>query len=123
LPRKTTPDRITLSGVRLKPHIGTTPEERRDPQPCDADITFWGDFEAAAATDSLDKAIDYRRVLEKAEEIARTGEYNLIETLAYRLARTVLQDFPAHKVGIRLRKQPVSLSGRIDFVEVEIEES
>jgi dihydroneopterin aldolase len=123
LPRKTTPDRITLAGVRLKPRIGTTPEERREPQSCEADITFWGNFEAAASTDSLDKAIDYRRVLEKAEAIAQTGEYNLIETLAYRLARAVLQDFPAHKVGIRLRKRPVSLSGRIEFVEIEIEES
>jgi 7,8-dihydroneopterin aldolase/epimerase/oxygenase len=121
LPKKTL-DRITLSGVRLQPRIGTTEEERREPQPCEADITFWGDFEAAASTDSLDKAIDYSRVLAKAIATAEAGEYNLVETLAYRLARSILQEFPAHKVGIRLRKRPLSLSGKLDFVEIEHEE-
>jgi 7,8-dihydroneopterin aldolase/epimerase/oxygenase len=121
LPKKTL-DRITLSGVRLRPRIGASEEERREPQPCEADITFWGDFEAAASTDSLDKAIDYSRVLAKATAMAETGEYNLIETLAYRLARSILQEFPAHKVGIRLRKRPLSLSGKLDFVEIEYEE-
>jgi dihydroneopterin aldolase len=122
LPRKSL-DRITLSGVRLLPRVGTTEEERRNPQPCEADITFWGDFEAASSTDSLDQAIDYSRVLARAVATAESGEYHLIETLAYRLARTVLQEFPAFKVGIRLRKRPLALSGRLDFVEIELEES
>ena len=123
MPRKKTVDRITLSGVRLHPRLGTTAEERREPQLCEADITFWGDFEPAACTDALDKAIDYSQVLTKAEDIAQAGEYNLVETLAYRLARAVLQSFPVQRVGIRLRKRPLSLSGKIDFVEIEIEES
>jgi 7,8-dihydroneopterin aldolase/epimerase/oxygenase len=122
LPRRSL-DRITLSGVQLLPRLGTTEEERRNPQPCEADITFWGDFEAAASTDSPDKAIDYSRVLARAVTTAESGEYKLIETLAYRLARTVLQEFPAFKVVIRLRKRPLSLSGKLDFVEIELEES
>jgi dihydroneopterin aldolase len=116
-------DRITLAGVQLRPRIGTTLEERREPQLCEADITVWGDFEAAASTDSLDKAVDYSRVLEKVEDVAQASEYNLVETLAYRLARAVLQSFPVHKVGVRLRKRPLSLSGKIDFVDIEVEES
>jgi 7,8-dihydroneopterin aldolase/epimerase/oxygenase len=123
LPRKTALDRITLTGVRLMPRIGTSAEERAVPQLCEADITLWGDFEAAAATDSLDKAIDYSRMLAKAEATAVAGEYNLLEALAYRIARAVLQDCPAHKVGVRIRKRPASLTARIDFVEIEIEES
>ncbi len=123
MPKKTDLDRITLAGVRLLTRIGATAEERREPQTCEADITFGGDVEAAASTDSLDQAIDYTGVLQKAESVAQTGEYVLIETLAYRLARAVLQNFPADKVGIRLRKHPASLAGKIDFVEIEIEDS
>ncbi len=97
-------------------------EERQEPQSCTADITFWGDFEPAASTDSLDRAIDYSKVLSKSVEVAESGEYSLIETLAYRMARAILQDFPAYRVGIRLRKHPVSFSDKVDFVEIEIEE-
>ncbi len=116
-------DRITLSRIRMQPRIGVTPGERRMPQDCDADITLWGDFEAAAATDSLDRAVDYSRVLEKTLQTAHAREYNLIESLAYRIARGLLQEFPVAKVGVRLRKRPDAFSGKVDFVEIEIEES
>ena len=94
-------DRITLSGIRLRPRIGVTPGERRLPQSCQADLTVWGDFEAAATTDSLDRAIDYSRILSVVLETARAREYNLLETLAYRIAKDVLKALPAQRVGVR----------------------
>jgi len=116
-------DRITLAGVKLRPRIGVTQGERRLPQACQADVTVWGDFEAAALTDSLDKAIDYGKVLAKVLEIAHDREYNLLETLAYRLAREILQAFHARRVGVRVRKYPASLAEKIDFTEVEVEQT
>jgi 7,8-dihydroneopterin aldolase/epimerase/oxygenase len=120
---KTSQDQITLAGVKLFPHIGTSPEERSVPQECQADLTLWGDFEAAAATDSLDKSIDYCQVLLKAQETAGEREYHLLETLAYKIVRAVLQGFPVSRVRIRLRKRPSILLDQIEHVEVEIEES
>jgi dihydroneopterin aldolase len=116
-------DQITLAGIKLYPRIGTTAEERQRPQECLADLTLWGDFQAAAATDALEKSIDYCQVLRTAQDTAKASDYNLVETLAYRIARSVLQDFPVNRVKIKLRKRPASLQGQIDFVEVEIEES
>ncbi|HYK88654.1 MAG TPA: dihydroneopterin aldolase [Acidobacteriota bacterium] len=116
-------DRITLTGVKLHPLIGVTPGERRLPQPCDADVTLWGDFEAAGSTDSLDKALDYTKVLARIIETAHGREYNLLETLAYRISREVLQSFPARKVSVRVRKRPATLSDKLDFIEVEVEQS
>jgi 7,8-dihydroneopterin aldolase/epimerase/oxygenase len=116
-------DRITLSGVQLMPRIGVSPGERRLPQRCDADITLWGDFEAAGSTDSLDKAIDYSRVLSKVVEIAHSREYSLIETLAYQISREILQCFPARRVSVKVRKRPATLSHALEFIEVEVEQS
>ena len=121
--RKTRGDRIVLAGVKLYPCIGVTPEERSAPQECQADLILWGDFEAAAATDSLDKSIDYCKVLLTVKQAASVREYNLLETLAYRIVRNILQDFPVQRARVRLRKRPASLLGDIDFVEVEVEES
>jgi dihydroneopterin aldolase len=116
-------DQILLSGIKLHPRIGVSEGERRFPQPCQADVTVWGDFEAAASTDSLDKAVNYSRVLEKVLETAHSVEYNLLETLAYRIARAVLQAFPAVRVRVRVRKRPASLLAKLDCIEVEVEES
>ena len=120
---KTRQDQITLAGVKLQPRIGTTPEERSAPQECLAELTLWGDFEAAAATDDLAKSIDYCQVLLKVQETAHAREYNLLETLAYKITRAVLQEFPVSRVKVRLRKRPAILLGQIEHVEVEIEES
>ena len=119
---KTAWDRIRLAGVKLRPRLGVTPEERGTSQECEADLTLWMDFEAAAATDALDNSIDYCRVLETARRVAEACEYRLLETLAYRIARALLGEFPVHRVGLKLRKRPESLRGRVDFVEVEVEE-
>jgi dihydroneopterin aldolase len=115
-------DRLTLVGVRIQPRLGVTPGERRFPQSCTADITIWGDFEAAASTDDLEQARDYSKILAVVVETAHLREYNLLEALAYRLARAVLESFPAERVKVRVCKQPASMIDRIDHVEVEVEQ-
>jgi dihydroneopterin aldolase len=107
----------------LHPHIGTTHEERSDPQECEADLTIWGDFEAAAATDSLAGSVDYCRMLEEARAASCSQEYVLVETLAYKIARALLQKFPVNRVQVKIRKRPAILRDQIQFVEIEVEES
>jgi len=116
-------DSISLVGIKLFPRIGTTAEERSTSQECSADLILWGDFEAAASTDSLEGSVDYTKVLAIAQQTAAAREYNLVETLAYKIARSVLQQFPVSRVCIKLRKKPPILAGQLDFVEIEVEES
>ncbi len=120
---RTRSDRITIAGVKIWPRIGVTPGERRQAQACEVDVTLRGDFEAAATSDSLGRAIDYSKVIATVLEIGGKGEYNLVETLAYRIARGVLESCPAQSVSVRLRKRPQSLAGKVDYIEVEVEES
>ncbi len=118
---KSNPDRIVLAGIQLRPHLGVTPGERRVAQHCTAELSVWGDFEAAAATDDLSAAMDYSGILAKVVAVAHEREYNLLETLAYRVGRAVLECFPAHRVRVRVCKQPSTLADCLDRVEVEVE--
>ena len=120
---KTCPDQMTLAGIKIYPRIGVTSEERQKAQECQVDLTLCGDFEAAAATDALEKSIDYCRVLHIVRETAEACDYNLVETLSYRIARTVLRNFPVSRVKIKVRKRPAELQEQLNFVEMEIEES
>jgi 7,8-dihydroneopterin aldolase/epimerase/oxygenase len=122
IPRMEKMDRLTLVNIKLMPRIGVTPGERRQPQLCQADVTVWGDFEAAAATDDLERALNYSRIHEKVVESAHAREFNLLETLTYQIARDILKSFPVRKVNVRLRKRPASLADKLDFIEVEAEE-
>jgi 7,8-dihydroneopterin aldolase/epimerase/oxygenase len=122
LARKTRDDRITLAGIRIYPHIGTTPEEKSNPQECELDLSIWGNFEAAATADSIDKSIDYCRVLEVVQEIAGAREYALVETLGYGISRAIIQKFPVNRVNVTLRKRPAILLNQIEYVEIEVEE-
>jgi 7,8-dihydroneopterin aldolase/epimerase/oxygenase len=115
--------KIVLSGIRIRPRLGVDALERSIPQDCEADITICGDYEAAASTDDLSKALDYTQVIEKVVDIANCREYCLLETLTYSITRGVLQAFPAGKVLVRVRKRPVTLAGKLDYVQVELEES
>jgi 7,8-dihydroneopterin aldolase/epimerase/oxygenase len=105
--------------VKLHPRIGVTPEERSNPQECEADLTIWGDFE----TDSIDKSVDYCSVLDETHAVVEAQDYVLVETLAYRIARTLLQKFPVSRINVRIRKRPAVLMDKIEFVEVEVEEA
>jgi len=118
---KSNEDRLLLAGVKIQPRIGVTPGERRLPQRCQLDATLWGDFAEAAASDELEKAVNYSRVLERIQEVTNSREYNLIETLAYSVAGEILRSFPASKVIIKVRKRPRRLVDTIDYIEVEVE--
>ena len=120
--RKKRDDSITLAGIRIYPRIGVTPQERSNPQECKADLTIWDNFEGAASQDSLESAVDYSRLLADTRKIAATGEYSLVETLAYRIVRNTLQSFPVSRARVKIRKRPASLREQIDYVEIEVEE-
>ena len=117
------PDKLKLSGIKIFPRIGTTPEERAVPQECQANVVIGGDWSAAAATDDFTRAIDYCLIVEKVRAVAAGREYALLETLAHVIKQNVLSDFPVETVNVSVRKRPAVLRDLLDFVEIEVEES
>ena len=79
-----------IRGLELRCVIGVEDWERRMPQRVVVDIELRGNFSAAAESDDLADAVDYRTVCVKAMEVAAEGQYRLVEALADRIARTVL---------------------------------
>ena len=86
------------------------------------DLTVWDNFEGAASQDALESSVDYSRMLADTRKIASTGEYSLVETLAYRIVRNILQSFSVTRAKVKVRKRPASLREQINYVEIEVEE-
>lgn len=83
-------DRLVVRGLELRCVIGVEDWERLMPQRVVVDIELKGDFSAAAESDDLEDAVDYRAVCVAAVEVAMEGEYRLLELLADRIAGAVL---------------------------------
>jgi dihydroneopterin aldolase len=85
---------IAVEGIRVRCIIGVGEAERQAPQELIVDYRVRVDFDAAAATDSIDDAVDYRVLTRRVVETAAASSYRLVETLAARLCQMALGEFP-----------------------------
>jgi dihydroneopterin aldolase len=111
-PRTFVSDVIELRELRLSAIVGVLREERERAQPLALDLDVQRPFEEAAMNDDLSETTDYAAVLEIASRVAHDGEFLLLETLAYRVAREVLAFDPAIEsvtVAVRKLRPPVAL--------------
>jgi 7,8-dihydroneopterin aldolase/epimerase/oxygenase len=107
-------DRILLEGMIFHGRHGTLPAERELGQPFVVDIELHLDLQAAGLSDDLTQTVDYSEVHRQAKEIVEGPPVSLTETLAERLARTVLEDHPAvEAVRIKVAKPNVRLDDTV----------
>ena len=105
------PDRLIIRNLELQCIIGAEDWERRMSQRVIVDIELRGDFSAAANSDDLADAVDYREVCAKAVEVAVASEYRLIETLADRIARASLGTHECITSATVFAFKPLALAG------------
>ena len=97
-------DRILLHGLTAECIIGFIDWERRVPQTVVIDLELPCDCAHAAVTDSVADTVDYKAVAKRVLAWVAASECYLIETLAQRLAMTLLQEFPLAWIRIRVGK-------------------
>lgn len=116
-------DLIEVRGLRLRGRIGVTADERAQPQALVVSIAARLDTRAASTTDDLTATLDYEEVVRQISKIVATEEYQLVETLADRIARHVLEHPYVEDVWVRIAKPEAPLAEEVDEVAVEITRS
>jgi 7,8-dihydroneopterin aldolase/epimerase/oxygenase len=111
-------DRITLTGLRVRGHHGVFEHERRDGQDFLVDITVWMDLDRAAATDDLTETMHYGELATRAAEIVGGPPFNLIETVAARIADEVMTDERAHATEVTIHKPSAPIP--LTFADVSV---
>ena len=107
-------DRILLEGMVFHGHHGTLPAERELGQPFVVDIELHLDLQPAGLSDDLTQTVDYSEVHRQAKKIVEGPPVSLTETLAERIADTVLGDFPTvDTVRIKVAKPNVRLDDTV----------
>lgn len=97
-------DRITIHGLEVWARHGVEADERARGQPFVVHVTIEADLAAAAERDELSATVDYSKVARDAADAAAQGPYDLIETVADRVARAVLAHPGADAVEVTVEK-------------------
>ena len=107
-------DRILLEGMVFHGRHGTLPAERELGQPFAVDVELRLDLRPAGLSDDLTQTVDYGEVHNKVKEIVEGPPVNLTETLAERIAATVLREHPpVEAVRVKVAKPHVSLGDTV----------
>lgn len=111
-------DRITLTGLRVRGRHGVFDHERRDGQDFLLDATVWLDLGPAAASDDLGDTMHYGELAEMAAAIIAGQPYNLIETVAGKIADEVIADVRIRAVEITIHKPSAPIP--LTFADVSV---
>lgn len=107
-------DRVLLEGMIFHGRHGTLPAERELGQPFVVDIELRLDLQPAGLSDDLTQTVDYSAVHRQAKEIVEGPPLSLTETLAERIAGTVLEDYPTvEAVRVKVAKPNVRLDDTV----------
>jgi 7,8-dihydroneopterin aldolase/epimerase/oxygenase len=103
-------DRILLEGMVFHGRHGTLPAERELGQPFVVDVELRLDLRPAGLSDDLAQTVDYGEVHRRVQEIVEGAPVNLTETVAERIAATILEHYPSvEAVRVKVAKPHVRL--------------
>ncbi|SDH62627.1 dihydroneopterin aldolase [Leifsonia sp. 98AMF] len=113
-------DSIILTGLRVRANHGVFDFERADGQDFVVDVTAWLDLSVAAAGDDLASTVHYGELAEEVVAAVERDPVDLIETVAERVATTVLAHEPVDVVEVTVHKPQAPISVPFGDVAVRI---
>ena len=111
-------DRITLTGLRVFGRHGVYEHEKRDGQEFVVDLTVWLDLSAAASSDDLDDTVNYGELAQVAADIVAGPPFDLIESVAGRIADEIMRDERLSAVEVTVHKPSAPIP--LTFADVAV---
>ena len=97
-------DIVFLRGLKIETVIGIYDWERKIRQPVVLDLEMGSDVGRAAVSDRIEQALNYKAVSKRLIDYVEGSEFQLVETLAERIAELVRSEFPVPWLRLTLNK-------------------
>ena len=111
-------DTIFLHDLRVETIVGIWDWERKIKQTVSIDLEMGSDIRRAAASDSIDDTLNYKLVAKRVQQFVAESEFQLVETLAERIAAILLAEFALPWVQVRVNKPGVIRGSRDVGVQI-----
>lgn len=96
---------IRLEGLSVFGHHGARPYEKEAGQRLEVDLELHPADNRAETSDKLADAVDYDKLYQIVREVVEGESFHLLEALAARVAKTILERHPIQRVKVRISKQ------------------
>lgn len=116
-------DRIELTGIEVYAKHGVLEHEQERAQVFRVDVTAYMDLSAPAESDDLADALDYSTLALEIREAVASESNKLIETVAARVADTVMAHPQVTKSVVTIHKPDAPMDLVFEDVSVTIERS
>jgi dihydroneopterin aldolase len=98
------PDTIFLHELRVQTVVGIWEWERKIRQTVSIDLEMAADIARAAKNDSIEDTLNYKSVAKRVKQFVEDSEFQLVETMAEKIAETVLAEFELPWIEVRVSK-------------------
>ena len=112
-------DKILLEGIRLKIRVGTTEQERSEPQLCGLDLVVATDLRAAGRSGDLKHTVDYVAIFRVIEAHCLQNSFTLLEEVGQQLCDRIFDQCPVNSIKLRIRKLK-PFSSRLKSMGIEL---
>ena len=106
-------DIVFINDLRIETIIGIYDWERRVKQTVSLDLEMAADIRAAAATDAIEDTLNYKAVAKRLIAFVGESRFQLVETLAEKVADIVLAEFDVKWLKLTVHK-PGAVRGSRD---------
>ncbi len=97
-------DIIYLHGLRVEAVIGIWEWEKRIRQIIEIDLDMGTDIRPAAESDDVKDTLNYKAVSKRVVSFIEETQFELVETLAERIAGIIIDEFEVPWVRVKLNK-------------------
>ena len=106
-------DTIFLNEMRVETIVGIWDWERKTKQIVSIDLEMGADIKKAALTDNIEDTLNYKGVSKRIRKFVEDSDFQLVETMAEKIAEIILVEFNVPWVKIRVNK-PGAIRGSKD---------
>ena len=106
-------DKIFLNEMRVETIVGIWDWERKTKQIVSIDLEMGADIKKAAMTDNIEYTLNYKGVAKGIRKFVEDSSFQLVETMAEKIAEIILTEFKVPWVKVRVNK-PGAIRGSKD---------
>lgn len=106
-------DAIFLNEMRVETIVGIWDWERKTKQIVSIDLEMGADIKKAALTDNIEDTLNYKGVSKRIRKFVEDSDFQLVETMAEKIAEIILVEFNVPLVTVRVNK-PGAIRGSKD---------
>ncbi|OUU80417.1 MAG: dihydroneopterin aldolase [Gammaproteobacteria bacterium TMED78] len=112
-------DKVFIEDLEVEAIIGIWDREKKTKQKIRLDIEMSIDAKSASIKDTIDFTLNYQEVAERVSSFTAESRFNLVETLAEKICKLIIEEFLVKWVKVKVSKIKVVKSS--SFVGVTIQ--